>query len=88
MGEGDPSTKRRSFGNIVGHVSGVADTSSLGSWTASQFNPTLDWSDVEWIRDQWKGKLILKGIMNADDARMPSTPAPTRSWSRTTAAGS
>ncbi len=62
------STKRRSFGNIVGHVSGVADTSSLGSWTASQFDPTLNWGDVKWIRDRWKGKLILKGIMNAGDA--------------------
>jgi len=63
------STKRRSFGNIVGHVTGVADTSSLGSWTASQFDPTLNWGDVKWIRDQWKGKLILKGIMNAADAQ-------------------
>jgi L-lactate dehydrogenase (cytochrome) len=62
------STKRRSFGNIVGHVSGVADTSSLGAWTNDQFDPTLNWSDVKWIRDQWKGKLILKGIMDVDDA--------------------
>jgi L-lactate dehydrogenase (cytochrome) len=62
------STKRRSFGNIVGHVTGVADTRSLGAWTADQFDPTLNWGDVKWIRDQWKGKLILKGIMSADDA--------------------
>ena len=62
------STRRRSFGNIVGHVTGVADTRSLGAWTADQFDPTLNWGDVKRIRDQWKGKLILKGIMNADDA--------------------
>ena len=62
------ATRRRSFGNIVGHVTGVADTSSLGSWTAAQFDPALNWSDVKWIRDQWKGKLILKGIMDTDDA--------------------
>src|ERR1041385_4708932 len=62
------STKRRSFGNIVGHVSGVADTRSLGAWTNDQFDPTLNWSDVKWIRDQWKGKLIVKGIMDVGDA--------------------
>ena len=63
-------TKRRSFGNIVGHVKGVADMSSLGSWTADQFDPTLNWSDVEWIKKRWGGKLILKGIMEAEDARL------------------
>ncbi|MEA2928965.1 MAG: hypothetical protein QOG38_1393, partial [Hyphomicrobiales bacterium] len=62
------STRRRSFGNIVGHVEGVADTSSLGAWTNDQFDPTLNWSDVKWIRDQWPGKLILKGILDTDDA--------------------
>jgi L-lactate dehydrogenase (cytochrome) len=62
------STKRRTFGNIVGHVTGVADTSSLGAWTNDQFDPTLNWNDVKWIRDQWKGKLIVKGIMDVDDA--------------------
>ena len=62
------STKRRSFGNIVGHVSGVADTRSLGAWTNDQFDPTLNWNDVKWIRDQWKGKLIVKGIMDVGDA--------------------
>jgi L-lactate dehydrogenase (cytochrome) len=62
------STKRRTFGNIVGHVSGVADTSSLGAWTNDQFDPTLNWNDVKWIRDQWKGKLIVKGIMDVEDA--------------------
>jgi L-lactate dehydrogenase (cytochrome) len=62
------STKRRSFGNIVGHVEGVADTGSLGAWTNAQFDPALNWSDVKWIRDQWTGKLIVKGIMDVDDA--------------------
>jgi len=62
------STQRRSFGNIVGHVSGVADTRSLGAWTNDQFDPTLSWGDVKWIRDQWKGKLIVKGIMDSGDA--------------------
>ena len=63
-------TKRRFMGNIVGHVQGVADMSSLASWTADQFDPTLNWSDVEWIKKRWGGKLILKGIMDAEDARL------------------
>ncbi len=63
-------TKRRHFGNIVGHVKGVADMSSLSSWTAQQFDPTLTWKDVEWIRNQWGGKLILKGIQDVEDAKI------------------
>jgi L-lactate dehydrogenase (cytochrome) len=63
-------TKRRGFGNIVGHVRGVADMSSLSSWTASQFDPTLSWKDVEWIKKLWGGKLILKGIQDVEDARL------------------
>ena len=63
-------TPRRQFGNIVGHVSGVADMSSLSSWTASQFDPGLNWGDVEWIKKRWGGKLILKGIQDVDDARL------------------
>ncbi|WP_284336992.1 alpha-hydroxy acid oxidase [Comamonas sp. NoAH] len=63
-------TQRRSFGNIVGHVDGVADMSSLSSWTADQFDPTLNWGDVEWIKKRWGGKLILKGLMDAEDARL------------------
>ncbi len=63
-------TPRRQFGNIVGHVSGVADMSSLSSWTASQFDPALSWDDVQWIKDRWGGKLIIKGIMDAEDARL------------------
>jgi len=63
-------TRRRQFGNIVGHVSGVGDMSSLSLWTQSQFDPTLNWNDVEWIKKRWGGKLILKGIMDAEDARL------------------
>jgi L-lactate dehydrogenase (cytochrome) len=63
-------TKRRTFGNIVGHVKGVDDMGSLGEWTNNQFDPTLDWSSVEFIRKQWDGKLILKGINDVDDARI------------------
>ena len=61
-------TKRRGFGNIVGHVTGVDDMSSLSSWTAQQFDPTLSWDDVKWIKDLWGGKLILKGILDEEDA--------------------
>ena len=63
-------TKRRTFGNIVGHAKGVGDMSSLASWTAEQFDPQLNWGDVEWIKKRWGGKLILKGIMDAEDARL------------------
>ena len=63
-------TPRRQFGNIVGHVSGVADMSSLSAWTAQQFDPCLNWGDVEWIKKRWGGKLILKGIQDVDDAHM------------------
>jgi L-lactate dehydrogenase (cytochrome) len=62
-------TKRRSFGNIVGHAKGVGDLSSLSSWTAEQFDPTLSWKDIEWIKNRWGGKLILKGILDSEDAR-------------------
>ncbi|MEI4471010.1 alpha-hydroxy acid oxidase [Frigidibacter sp. MR17.24] len=61
-------TKRRSFGNIVGHAQGVGDLSSLSSWTAEQFDPRLDWDKVARIRDRWGGKVILKGILDAGDA--------------------
>jgi L-lactate dehydrogenase (cytochrome) len=63
-------TPRRQFGNIVGHVTGVADMSSLSSWTASQFDPALNWGDVEWIKQRWGGKLILKGIQDVEDAKL------------------
>jgi L-lactate dehydrogenase (cytochrome) len=61
-------TKRRQFGNIYGHVKGVEDMGSLSEWTNSQFDPTLDWSSIDFIRKQWDGKLILKGINDVDDA--------------------
>jgi L-lactate dehydrogenase (cytochrome) len=63
-------TPRRQFGNIVGHVSGVADMSSLSEWTASQFDPALNWDDVQWIKKRWGGKLILKGIADVEDAKL------------------
>jgi L-lactate dehydrogenase (cytochrome) len=63
-------TPRRQFGNIVGHVSGVGDMSSLGEWTNKQFDPRLNWGDVEWIKRRWGGKLILKGIQDVEDARL------------------
>jgi L-lactate dehydrogenase (cytochrome) len=64
------NTRRRGFGNIVGHASNVSDMSSLSSWTAEQFDPALSWEDVKWIRQRWGGKLILKGIMDVEDARL------------------
>ena len=63
-------TKRRFFGNIVGHVTGVDDVSSLSSWTAQQFDPTLSWADVAWVKERWGGKLILKGIQDIEDAKL------------------
>lgn len=69
-GMGMLRTKRRGFGNIVGHAKGVGDTSSLMSWTAEQFDEKLDWDKIARIRDMWGGKLILKGILDADDARL------------------
>ena len=62
--------KRRTFGNIAGHVRGMENVNSLSHWIAGQFDETLSWKDVEWIADQWRGKLILKGILDVDDARM------------------
>ena len=62
-------TKRRGFGNIVGHAKGVGDAASLMSWTNEQFDPKLDWDKIGKIKDAWGGKLILKGILDPDDAR-------------------
>lgn len=62
-------TKRRSFGNIVGHAKNVSDLSSLSSWTAEQFDPQLSWADVSWIKEQWGGPLIIKGICDVEDAK-------------------
>lgn len=63
-------TQRRTFGNIVGHASSVSNMSSLSSWTAQQFDPRLSWDDVKWIKDEWGGKLIIKGILDEEDARL------------------
>jgi L-lactate dehydrogenase (cytochrome)/glycolate oxidase len=63
-------TRRHSFRNLVGHVKGVSDMKSLASWTNEQFDPRLSWKDVEWVKQQWGGKLILKGIMEVEDARL------------------
>jgi len=63
-------TPRRQFGNIVGHVKGVEDMSSLSGWTNQQFDPALSWADVEWIKKRWGGKLILKGIQDVEDAKL------------------
>jgi L-lactate dehydrogenase (cytochrome) len=69
-GLGMLGTKRHGFGNIVGHVKGVENMGSLSEWTAKQFDPGLNWGDVEWIKKRWGGKLILKGIQDVEDARL------------------
>jgi L-lactate dehydrogenase (cytochrome) len=61
-------TPRRRFGNIIGHATSVPDMKSLSSWTAQQFDPTLSWDDVAWIKERWGGKLIIKGVMDPEDA--------------------
>ena len=69
-GLGMLGTNRRTFRNIVGHAKGVDDMSSLSSWTNEQFDPQLNWKDLEWIRKRWDGKIILKGIIDPEDAKM------------------
>jgi len=69
-GLGMLGAKRREFGNIVGHVDGISDASSLGAWTAEQFDLTLDWNKIAKLKEQWGGKVILKGILDAEDAKM------------------
>ena len=68
--KGMASTQRRSFGNIVGHIDGISDMSSLAIWAAESFDPKLDWDEVKEIKKMWGGPLILKGILDPDDARM------------------
>ncbi len=63
-------TSRRTFRNIHGHAKGVTDLASLNAWTTEQFDPQLSWKDVEWIRERWGGKLIIKGILDAEDATL------------------
>jgi L-lactate dehydrogenase (cytochrome) len=62
--------KRRTFGNLAGHVGGMESVNSLAQWTAGQFDATLNWKDIEWIRSAWPGKLILKGILDVGDAKI------------------
>ena len=72
-GIGMLGARRRNFGNIVGHVQGVSDASQLGVWTAEQFDPSLDWTKVEKLMERWGGKVILKGILDPEDARMAAS---------------
>jgi L-lactate dehydrogenase (cytochrome) len=65
--------KRKTFGNLAGHVKDTTNINSLAKWTAQQFDPTLNWKDVEWIKSLWPGKLILKGILDVDDAKIAVT---------------
>ena len=65
---GMAGTRRHTFRNLVGHVKGVSDMNSLAAWTNEQFDPRLSWEDVRWVKQQWGGKLILKGIMEVEDA--------------------
>jgi L-lactate dehydrogenase (cytochrome) len=62
--------RRRTFGNLAGRIGGDSGIRTLAEWTATQFDPTANWRDVEWVRSRWPGKLILKGIMDPDDARL------------------
>ena len=66
------STKRRGFGNIVGHVDGISDNTSLSAWTSEQFDQSLDWKKVEILMKKWGGKVILKGILDPEDAKIAS----------------
>ena len=67
---GMAGTRRHSFGNLVGHVKAVTNMKSLAAWTNEQFDPTLSWEDVAWVKEQWGGKLILKGIQDVEDAKL------------------
>jgi len=62
--------KRKTFGNLAGHVRGMDNVTSLAQWTNSQFDPALNWKDVDWVRSLWPGKLILKGILDVEDAKV------------------
>ena len=62
-------TKRRSFGNLVGHVDNLGDLRQLSAWTSSQFDPTLSWTDIAWVKERFGGKVIVKGILDAEDAK-------------------
>ena len=63
-------SKSRTFGNLAGHVKGMEDVKSLAAWTATQFDQALSWDDIAWVKSQWPGKLILKGILDVEDAKL------------------
>jgi L-lactate dehydrogenase (cytochrome) len=63
-------SKRKTFGNLAGHIAGMNDVTRLASWVSKQFDPTLSWHDLEWIRDLWPGRIIIKGLMDPQDARI------------------
>jgi L-lactate dehydrogenase (cytochrome) len=65
--------KRRTFGNLAGRMAGSSGLATLSEWIATQFDPTVSWKDVEWVRNQWPGKLILKGVLDPEDAKIAST---------------
>jgi L-lactate dehydrogenase (cytochrome) len=65
--------KRKNFGNISGHVSGMESVSTLSQWIGQQFDPTLSWKDLEWIRSIWPGKIVLKGILDVEDAKIAAS---------------
>jgi L-lactate dehydrogenase (cytochrome) len=67
---GMAGTRRHTFRNLVGHVKGVSDMRSLAAWTNEQFDPSLSWADVQWVKERWGGKLILKGIQDVQDAKL------------------
>ena len=62
--------KRKTFGNLAGHIGGMDSVTTLAEWVARQFDPSLNWKDIEWIREQWPGKIILKGVMDVEDAKI------------------
>src|SRR5882672_7763889 len=62
--------KRKSFGNLAGRIPDANSLTTLSQWVAGQFDPTLSWKDVEWVKKLWGGKLILKGILDAEDAKV------------------
>ena len=61
--------RRKTFGNLAGHVQGMSNVNELGKWVADQFDPALSWKDVEWLKKIWPGKLIIKGILDVEDAK-------------------
>ena len=65
--------KRKTFGNLAGHVGGMGGVTSLATWVSRQFDPTMTWKDIEWIRGLWPGKMVLKGILDLEDAKIAST---------------